>query len=117
MPFPITLEASHVISEAQVIGRGRREGLLIKCQNEGREEWKLGGDEGYSFSIFQTWVRTISQGPSGVSLNATYQNSETFEFKDELGHLICSVCEVRLKYVHLHSVNAYERPITNAIAS
>ncbi|KAM5273445.1 LOW QUALITY PROTEIN: Fanconi anemia group J protein [Ctenodactylus gundi] len=41
----------------------------------------------------QVWVGTIGSGPKGRSLCATFQNTETFEFQDEVGALLLSVCQ------------------------
>ncbi|XP_071093309.1 Fanconi anemia group J protein homolog [Haliotis cracherodii] len=41
----------------------------------------------------QVWVGAIGQGPSGTSLQAVYRNIETFNFQDELGHLVLRVCK------------------------
>jgi len=40
----------------------------------------------------QVWVGTLSHGPSGHNLNATYRNTETLAFQDEVGRLVESVC-------------------------
>uniref|UniRef100_A0A7M4EV51 DNA 5'-3' helicase n=1 Tax=Crocodylus porosus TaxID=8502 RepID=A0A7M4EV51_CROPO len=40
----------------------------------------------------QVWVGTIGAGPSGRKLCATFQHAETFEFQDEVGALLLSVC-------------------------
>ncbi|XP_035207448.1 Fanconi anemia group J protein-like [Stegodyphus dumicola] len=58
MPFQITLEANHVISNTQV------------------------------------WVGTIGRGPNNNLLNATFQNSSTFAFQDDVGNLVLQVCMV-----------------------
>ncbi|XP_011910415.1 PREDICTED: Fanconi anemia group J protein isoform X2 [Cercocebus atys] len=39
------------------------------------------------------WVGTIGSGPKGRNLCATFQNTETFEFQDEVGALLLSVCQ------------------------
>ncbi|XP_026943088.1 Fanconi anemia group J protein isoform X5 [Sagmatias obliquidens] len=41
----------------------------------------------------QVWVGTIGSGPKGRSLCATFQHTETFEFQDEVGALVLSVCQ------------------------
>ncbi|XP_074870114.1 Fanconi anemia group J protein [Carettochelys insculpta] len=41
----------------------------------------------------QVWVGTIAAGPKGRKLCATFQHTETFEFQDEVGALLLSVCE------------------------
>ncbi|XP_077168830.1 Fanconi anemia group J protein isoform X2 [Paroedura picta] len=41
----------------------------------------------------QVWVGTIGAGPKGRSLCATFQQAETFEFQDEVGVLLLSVCQ------------------------
>lgn len=41
----------------------------------------------------QVWVGTIGSGPKGRNLCATFQNTETFEFQDEVGALLLSVCQ------------------------
>ncbi|XP_066491855.1 Fanconi anemia group J protein [Tiliqua scincoides] len=40
----------------------------------------------------QVWVGTVGAGPKGKSLCATFQHTETFEFQDEVGELLLSVC-------------------------
>ncbi|XP_042298181.1 Fanconi anemia group J protein [Sceloporus undulatus] len=40
----------------------------------------------------QVWVGTIGAGPKGKSLCATFQHTETFDFQDEVGALLLSVC-------------------------
>ncbi|XP_063106951.1 Fanconi anemia group J protein isoform X1 [Cavia porcellus] len=41
----------------------------------------------------QVWVGTIGSGPKGRNLCATFQHIETFEFQDEVGALLLSVCQ------------------------
>uniref|UniRef100_A0A8C8RM22 DNA 5'-3' helicase n=1 Tax=Pelusios castaneus TaxID=367368 RepID=A0A8C8RM22_9SAUR len=41
----------------------------------------------------QVWVGTIGAGPKGRKLCATFQHTETFEFQDEVGALLLSVCQ------------------------
>ncbi|EPY86533.1 hypothetical protein CB1_000306001 [Camelus ferus] len=41
----------------------------------------------------QVWVGTIGSGPKGRNLCATFQHTETFEFQDEVGALLLSVCQ------------------------
>ncbi|XP_027623577.1 Fanconi anemia group J protein [Tupaia chinensis] len=41
----------------------------------------------------QVWVGTIGSGPKGRNLCATFQHTETFEFQDEVGDLLLSVCQ------------------------
>ncbi|XP_062815319.1 Fanconi anemia group J protein isoform X1 [Anolis carolinensis] len=41
----------------------------------------------------QVWVGTIGAGPKGRTLRATFQHTETFEFQDEVGELLLSVCQ------------------------
>ncbi|XP_039176776.1 Fanconi anemia group J protein isoform X2 [Crotalus tigris] len=40
----------------------------------------------------QVWVGTIGAGPKHRELRATFQHTETFEFQDEVGELLLSVC-------------------------
>lgn len=40
----------------------------------------------------QVYVATVSHGPQGGSLNATYRNSEQLSFQDELGETVLGVC-------------------------
>ncbi|XP_023612591.1 Fanconi anemia group J protein isoform X1 [Myotis lucifugus] len=42
----------------------------------------------------QVWVGTIGSGPKGRNLCATFQHTETFEFQDEVGALLLSVCQI-----------------------
>uniref|UniRef100_A0A8C6N6M8 DNA 5'-3' helicase n=1 Tax=Melopsittacus undulatus TaxID=13146 RepID=A0A8C6N6M8_MELUD len=39
------------------------------------------------------WIGTIGVGPNGRKLCATFQHTETFEFQDEVGALLLSVCQ------------------------
>ena len=41
----------------------------------------------------QIWIGTISHGPNNVCLKATYQNTESFSFQDEIGLLTAGVCD------------------------
>jgi len=41
----------------------------------------------------QVWAGALGVGPSGHSLNATYHNSNSYGFQDELGKLILRICE------------------------
>ncbi|XP_054857838.1 Fanconi anemia group J protein [Eublepharis macularius] len=41
----------------------------------------------------QVWVGTVGAGPKGRSLCATFQQAETFEFQDEAGVLLLSICQ------------------------
>jgi len=41
----------------------------------------------------QVWIGTLSHGPTGHNLNATYRNTESFSFQDEIGRLTLSVCQ------------------------
>ncbi|XP_064119923.1 Fanconi anemia group J protein-like isoform X2 [Macrobrachium nipponense] len=41
----------------------------------------------------QVWVGTVGRGPTDQVLQATYQNTETWQFQDEIGRLVLSVCE------------------------
>ncbi|XP_063002857.1 Fanconi anemia group J protein [Elgaria multicarinata webbii] len=41
----------------------------------------------------QVWVGTVGAGPKGRPLCATFQHTETFEFQDEVGELLLSVCQ------------------------
>ncbi|KAJ7427201.1 hypothetical protein BTVI_01785 [Pitangus sulphuratus] len=41
----------------------------------------------------QVWVGTVGAGPSGRRLCATFQHTETFDFQDEVGALLLSVCQ------------------------
>ena len=40
----------------------------------------------------QVWISTLSHGPNRQNLNATYRNTETYAFQDEIGRLTLSVC-------------------------
>ena len=42
----------------------------------------------------QVWVGSIGAGPNGQQLQATYQNTNAYNFQDELGKLIHAVCKV-----------------------
>ncbi|XP_075709107.1 Fanconi anemia group J protein [Rhinoderma darwinii] len=41
----------------------------------------------------QVWVGTVGAGPKGRKLCATFQHTETFDFQDEIGALLLSVCQ------------------------
>lgn len=41
----------------------------------------------------QVWIRTLSHGPTGHSLNATFRNADSFGFQDEMGRLTLKVCQ------------------------
>ncbi|XP_071848796.1 Fanconi anemia group J protein homolog isoform X3 [Apostichopus japonicus] len=41
----------------------------------------------------QVWVGSIATGPTGKTLNASYRNTETFNFQDDLGRLVLDVCK------------------------
>jgi len=41
----------------------------------------------------QVWVGTIGSGPTGHSLNAAYQNANTYGFQDEVGRLVLDICK------------------------
>ncbi|KAM5180304.1 Fanconi anemia group J protein [Mantella aurantiaca] len=41
----------------------------------------------------QVWVGTVGMGPKGRKLCATFQHTETFDFQDEVGALLLSVCQ------------------------
>ncbi|XP_068441804.1 Fanconi anemia group J protein isoform X2 [Clinocottus analis] len=47
----------------------------------------------------QVWVGTVGSGPHGRKLCATFQNTETFIFQDEVGALLLHVCQVVAKGV------------------
>jgi len=40
----------------------------------------------------QVWVGTLGIGPTGNSLNAAYQNANTYGFQDEVGRLVLEIC-------------------------
>jgi len=40
----------------------------------------------------QVWVGTVGTGPTGYSLNASYQNANTYGFQDEVGRLLLDIC-------------------------
>ncbi|XP_033112136.1 Fanconi anemia group J protein homolog [Anneissia japonica] len=42
----------------------------------------------------QIFVSTIAFGPNGHSLNASYKSSESYNFQDEVGHLLLQVCRI-----------------------
>nr|XP_042913434.1 Fanconi anemia group J protein homolog [Parasteatoda tepidariorum] len=42
----------------------------------------------------QLWIGTIGKGPNNVSLNATFQNTGTFTFQDDVGSLILQICSI-----------------------
>lgn len=63
--FPVHLEANHVIHESQVAIA-----VLQASRNIGISPLLA------FLLIFQTWIKSLSHGPNGVLLSATYQNSE-----------------------------------------
>jgi fanconi anemia group J protein len=42
----------------------------------------------------QVFVTSLGYGPNNKNLLATYKNVESFEFQDEIGHLIVDVSKV-----------------------
>ena len=40
----------------------------------------------------QVWVGTLTHGPTGHCLNATYQNTNSYAFQDEVGRLVFNIC-------------------------
>ena len=40
----------------------------------------------------QVWIGTLSHGPSGIELKATYEHTESYAFQDEIGKLTLGVC-------------------------
>jgi len=40
----------------------------------------------------QVWVGTLANGPTNYSLNATYRNAQTMNFRDEVGRMLLGVC-------------------------
>ncbi|XP_035985322.1 Fanconi anemia group J protein homolog isoform X1 [Fundulus heteroclitus] len=47
----------------------------------------------------QVWVGTVGAGPQGQKLCATFQNTETYAFQDEVGALLLHVCQAIAKGV------------------
>ncbi|XP_063311363.1 Fanconi anemia group J protein [Pelobates fuscus] len=47
----------------------------------------------------QVWVGTVGAGPKGRKLYATFQHTETFDFQDEVGDVLLSVCQTVSKGV------------------
>ncbi|CAH2222127.1 Fanconi anemia group J [Pelobates cultripes] len=47
----------------------------------------------------QVWVGTVGAGPKGRKLYATFQYTETFDFQDEVGDVLLSVCQTVSKGV------------------
>lgn len=41
----------------------------------------------------QCWVTSVGAGPTRVDLNGQYQNTNTYGFQDEMGHVLKNVCE------------------------
>jgi len=41
----------------------------------------------------QCWVTSVSNGPSQIDLNGQYQNTNTYNFQDEMGQVLKNVCE------------------------
>ncbi|CAK8697218.1 unnamed protein product [Clavelina lepadiformis] len=42
----------------------------------------------------QVWVGSVGAGPTGHTLQATYQNTSALQFQDELGQLVNEVCRI-----------------------
>lgn len=40
----------------------------------------------------QVWIGTLSHGPQGQCLKATYEHTESFSFQDEIGRLTLGIC-------------------------
>ncbi|XP_063655194.1 Fanconi anemia group J protein isoform X3 [Pan troglodytes] len=75
--FTIQLEANHIIKNSQIMS-SKFIIYVVACAR---------------VSSLKVWVGTIGSGPKGRNLCATFQNTETFEFQDEVGALLLSVCQ------------------------
>lgn len=56
-------------------------------------------------SCSQVWVGAISHGPKGASLLGSFQNSETFQYQDEVGELVLNVIQVWPEHWTLTFIN------------
>lgn len=67
---------------------------LSSFQSELNTPFSTTLEANHVISKSQVWVGTIGRGPTGVTLNATYHNTETFQFQDEVGSLLLKICTV-----------------------
>ncbi|GFX53219.1 fanconi anemia group J protein [Trichonephila clavipes] len=65
---------------------------LASFQTELDIPFQITLEANHVISKSQLWVGTIGKGPSTNSLTATYHNSATFNFQDDVGELIYQIC-------------------------
>ena len=64
---------------------------------------------------FKVWISTLSAGPTGHNLNATYKNVASYNFQDEVGRLMLNVCQVKMSSKNLFSVKETTKNISKAM--
>lgn len=101
LPFPVTLDDPHVVPASQVQRRASSiccPALLVICflgTRSGRLWCQRGGLQLYTLATgplcqkhgvwFQVWAGVVPVGPCGVTLNSSYANRDSREYKEDLG--------------------------------
>ncbi|GFQ89127.1 fanconi anemia group J protein homolog [Trichonephila clavata] len=65
---------------------------LTSFQTELDIPFQITLEANHVISKSQLWVGTIGKGPNNNSLTATFHNSATFTFQDDIGELIYQIC-------------------------
>ncbi|GIY22401.1 fanconi anemia group J protein [Caerostris darwini] len=65
---------------------------LASFQTELGMPFQISLEANHVISKSQLWVGTVGKGPNNNILNATYHNTSTFAFQDDVGELIYQVC-------------------------
>lgn len=70
--------------------------------------------KGFVKYLLQVSVQVISKGPNDMDLIGTYQNSEKWDYQDEVGEILSRVCQVELFFLNVvlimlvkHDIPAY----------
>uniref|UniRef100_A0A0P6DQW9 DNA 5'-3' helicase n=1 Tax=Daphnia magna TaxID=35525 RepID=A0A0P6DQW9_9CRUS len=66
---------------------------MASYQSELDIDFKLTLEANHVIPAQRVWIGTISQGPKNSLLNGTFKVTGTFEYQDELGRLLLSVCQ------------------------
>ncbi|MPC33978.1 Fanconi anemia group J [Portunus trituberculatus] len=66
---------------------------IASFQSELGVSFKIKLEANHVIDQNQVFVGTIGHGPRGRSLQATFQNTESWDFQDELGDLVLNVCQ------------------------
>ncbi|XP_057365993.1 Fanconi anemia group J protein-like [Daphnia carinata] len=66
---------------------------MASYQTELDIDFKLTLEANHVIPAQRVWIGTISQGPKNTLLNGTFKVTGTFEYQDELGRLLLSVCQ------------------------